>query len=303
MFSAKGIPEGEGAYELVRCGGCGHGWTEPPLPSGEVGRWYPSAYYGKENKRFHWCFEVLVRMFRRRRAAVIRRNVEPGPVLDVGCGRGLILGMLKTLGYVPYGVEISEHAAHQARARGLQVHIGDFRDAPYEREFFQAVTFWHSLEHVPDPMAALLRAHVLLRKGGLLVVAVPNSESLQAKWAGRDWFHLDIPRHYQHFALRSLRLALEKSGFRVAETAHFSFEQNPYGWLQSMLNVCGLRFNFLYNCLKSGEARQLSVRRHPGQALGILLLVPLLLPFAIALTVLEAFLQRGGTVEVYAVKQ
>ncbi len=303
-FFAKGIPKSAGRFQVVRCRACGLAWTEPRLPDREIGRWYPAVYYGKDNVRFHWTLETLVRLFRRRRSALIRRRTRPGPVLDVGCGRGRILGTLKKFGYQPFGVEISEHAAWHARHRmGAKVHVGDFLDASFRKGSFHAVIFWHSLEHLSRPIEALRRAHELLAPGGLLVVAAPNSESLQAGLTGRNWFHLDVPRHYFHFGARSLRRALVENGFRIAESAHFSFEQNPYGWLQSLTNMLGFEFNFLYDWLKSGSPRLVPIRRHPLQALGILLMLPLLVPLSIALTMLEAALRRGGTVEFYAVKR
>ncbi|MFH1724572.1 MAG: class I SAM-dependent methyltransferase [Elusimicrobiota bacterium] len=303
-FRAKGLPEGGPPFGVVRCGACGLGWTVPAPSEDEIGKWYPPAYYGEENVRFHWALEVLVRLFRYRRARVIRRRVPAGRVLDVGCGRGIILGYLKSFGYEPSGVEISEHAAWHARRRmGLDVHVGDFRTAPHSPESFDVVIFWHSLEHFRRPFEALRRAGELLKKGGLLVVAVPNSESLQARLTGADWFHLDVPRHHYHFGLGSLAAELERRGFSVVQADHFSLEQNPYGWLQSFYNALGFEFDFLYSWLKNRSSRVVPILRHPFQALGIFLLLPLLLPLSLALTLLEAAVRRGGTVEVYALKR
>ncbi|MFA5139676.1 MAG: class I SAM-dependent methyltransferase [Elusimicrobiota bacterium] len=302
-FFAKGLPPGARPFELLSCGSCGLGWTSPALPEHEMAPWYPPAYYGRENVRFHWSLESLVRLFRRRRALAVSRRCRLGPVLDVGCGRGILLSHLRELGYEPYGVEISEHAAWNARNRGAKVHVGSFMTAPYGAEQFHAVIFWHVLEHMGNPFAALRHAHALLKKGGLLAVAVPNLDSLQARFSGRNWFHLDIPRHYYHFSRRSLEAALRKSGFRPVETAHFSFEQNPYGWLQSLFNALGFRFNFLYDILKNRSSRTTPLRRHPFQALLIAALLPALVPLAVLLTVLEAALQCGGTIEMYAVKE
>jgi 2-polyprenyl-3-methyl-5-hydroxy-6-metoxy-1,4-benzoquinol methylase len=301
---AKGIPEGEGSFQLLRCRNCGFGWTDPAPAAHEIGKWYPQVYYGKGNVRFHWALEWLVRIFRQRRASEVTRRTIPGSVLDVGCGRGLILGTLKGKGYMPYGVEISDHAAWHARTKmGVNVHVGDFMAAPYKPGLFEAVIFWHSLEHVLQPVKAIRHAAMLLKPGGLLVVAVPNSESLQARLTGRNWFHLDIPRHYFHFGTASLRKTMEDAGFRIVNSAHFSFEQNPYGWLQSLYNALGFDFNFLYNWIKNSSSRLVPLREYPLQSLLTLALMPILVPIALLLTIIEALAKRGGTIELYAVKK
>lgn len=302
-FYAKGLATGDPRFRVQRCPDCGHGWTDPAPADSEIGRWYPKEYYGKENVRFNPLFERLTRWFRRRRAREIVSRVRTGRVLDVGCGRGLILGTLKEWGWETHGVELSEDAAwHASRRMGATMHVGDFVSARFEPESFDAIVFWHSLEHFRRPVDALIHAHRLLRKGGLLVVAVPNSDSLQARVFRGNWFHLDVPRHYVHFGLRSLESVLLRAGFTPSTARHFCLEQNPYGWLQSFYNALELEWNLLYTILKNRSARLAPVRRHPLQAALTVALLPLFLPAALALTVLEAALRKGGTIELYAYK-
>ncbi|MBI5240391.1 MAG: class I SAM-dependent methyltransferase [Elusimicrobia bacterium] len=297
----RGLSVGE--FQVLRCRTCGLGLTAPPVPPTEIGRWYPEAYYGKENVRFNALFELLTRWFRRRRARVLRRRVPPGAVLDVGCGRGIMLEGLRALGYAACGVELNEAAAWHARNRlGLDVRTGGFLDCPAEAERFAAVVFWHTLEHFPDPGQALARARRILKPGGLLAVALPNSESLQARLFGRHWFHLDVPRHYTHVGTRALETLLARHSFRVVQSDHFSLEQNPFGWLQSLYNALGFPENLLYDLLKAPSARSGTAREHPWACLLVLALLLPLLGLALLLTVLEALLRRGGTIEVYAVK-
>ena len=279
------------------------GRTRPAVPPEDIGRWYPDSYYGRENVRFNPCFEVLTRLFRRRRARFLSGRAARGPVLDVGCGRGIMLDALRRLGYEAHGQELNGSAAWHARsALGLDVATGDFLAAAFEPGYYHAVIFWHSLEHFPDPAAALARARALLRPGGVLAVAVPNFDSLQARLFGRHWFHLDLPRHYFHFGTRSLQALLACHGFRVVSTDHFCLEQDPFGWLQSLYNAAGFPANLLYDLLKAPSARDGTARAH--RVAGALTMIPLLplLVLALLLTILDAALRQGGTVELYAVK-
>jgi SAM-dependent methyltransferase len=290
-------------FAVHACNDCGSGRTWPALDDDEIGAWYPQVYYGNRNVRFNPLFERMTRWFRRRRVGVIRRLTKPGAVLDVGCGRGFTLHFLQECGYRPTGVEISEVAASHARdALGLDVRTGNFLNVPFEKESFGVVVFWHSLEHLADPLRAIERAWEILEPGGLLVVAVPNFDSIQSRMSGRQWFHLDVPRHYVHFTTRGLRRALEQRGFRIDSVAHFSLEQNPYGWIQSLLN---LRFenNLLYSILKERQARAHSLRDFPLQTIASLIGGALLLPVSMGLMMVETLLRRGGTIEVYARKE
>ncbi len=303
-FHARGAGPGESEFPVRRCSACGFGWTDPAPSEDQIGRWYPPAYYGKENVRFNPLFERLVRWFRLRRASVIARLVRPGPILDIGCGRGFMLSFLRELGFEPHGVELSEAAAWHARNRlNLDVHVGDVLDAPYRPEQFQAIVLWHSLEHMRFPERVLAHAKELLKPGGLLIVAVPNSDSLQGRWFRAGWFHVDIPRHYFHFGRVSLKVLLSRLGFELVKEDHFSLEQNPYGWLQSIYNTLGFQFDLLYSVIKNKTSRIISIRKHPLQALLIVALLPGLLLLSMVMTAVEAALRRGGTMELYAVKK
>jgi SAM-dependent methyltransferase len=291
-------------FSIADCPDCRVASTVPPVPQSEIGRYYPPLYYGEKNRRFHPLLERLVAFFRWRRVRRIERYVPGGRILDVGTGRGVFPGLMRERGWEAHGTELSEVAAQRAVDLRLPVFIGNFLDAPYPAGSFDVVVLWHVLEHIRDVRAALAKCRELVRPGGLLVIAVPNFESLQAALARRHWFHLDVPRHYFHFRLSSLRRLLAGHGFRTVETAHFSVEQNPYGWIQSLLNVLGFQYNLLYNLLKTTSARETHPARfHPVQTLlSLAALVPVV-PLSFLLFGLETLLRRGGTIELYAVRE
>jgi SAM-dependent methyltransferase len=93
-----------------------------------------------------------------------------------------------------------------------RVVVGVFGNAPVQGPF-DIITAWHSLEHAPDPLAALRWLNSLLKPGGLLVVEVPNCESDDALRLGESWDGWKPPFHLWHFAPATLRRALQCSGF------------------------------------------------------------------------------------------
>lgn len=290
-------------FSLARCEACSLVSTRPELPEEEIAAFYPPEYYGRRNRRFNVVFERLIVVFRERRARLIARRARRGRVLDVGCGRGVLPAQLRRRGWDAHGLELSETSATHAReVLGVPVFVGPIEESPFEDGSFEAVVFWHVLEHLRDPRSALGRARRLLAPGGLLVVAVPNFESLQARVGGRGWFHLDVPRHYHHFGRGVLARLLDEEGFDVEDVSHFALEQNPFGWIQSLLNRLGFRQNLLYEALKRDSARDVAhpVRSAPVSFALTLLALVAVLPLSGLLFTAELLLRRGGTVEVWA---
>jgi SAM-dependent methyltransferase len=135
------------------------------------------------------------------------------PLLDVGCGDGLLLQNLRALGWDVEGVEPDATAAEAARARGITVFNGSIEDARLPAQKFAAVTMSHVIEHLPDPARTLAEVRRVLRPGGQLVVMTPNASSILHRVFGRDWFPLDPPRHLLLHSPTSLNRLLDQAGF------------------------------------------------------------------------------------------
>jgi SAM-dependent methyltransferase len=292
-------------FQIRRCGGCGHHYTVPVLDAAAIGAYYPDAYYGNWNKRFNPVMERLVGRFRRRRATKLTRFVRPGKVLDIGCGRGLTLAALRELGWQVKGCELSPAASRHAReVLGLDVVCDGFRPDQVADGEYDAIILWHVFEHLANPREVLAACARALRPGGVLALAVPNFDSWQARATHYGWFHLDLPRHYSHFSAPWLRERFAELGLRIVHEYHGSLEQNPYGWIQSVLNAAGLRFNLLYDILRNRSAR---TTKHPWidvpfQSLASVVGATFLLPFALMMWLPEIFRKRGATVDFYAVR-
>src|SRR5262249_42615354 len=107
---------------------------------------------------------------------------ELAPVIDLGCGRGEFLELLKERGIAGRGVDGNANAVRECRDKGLDVRVGDLVDYLHEQAkgSLGGVFAAHVAEHLPpDVLVALLaEAHRALRPGGLLLLETPNPRSV-----------------------------------------------------------------------------------------------------------------------------
>lgn len=292
-------------YQLRQCLGCRLVFTAPWPDDAELATAYATEYYGPASRRFWPILERGVRMFRDQRARQIASLVPPGRALDIGCGRGWTLATLRDLGWQVQGVELNAAAARHAQEElGINVALGGFDPSDYPAESFDAIILWHVLEHLRSPGKTLAGVSRILRPGGVLALAVPNRASFQANWAREAWFHLDLPRHLWHFSRDDLHRLCQQNRLQIVAERHASWEQNPFGFIQSMLNRAGLPHNLLYDLIRRESARGIERpwQTHFASSLLSTLGGMALLPAGIAMLLPEQIFKLGATVELLAIK-
>src|SRR5205814_2234765 len=144
LYSVRDYITGE-RFSIGFCDACQLHVTVPAPPAELLSRYYPQTYYGS-GKRYtglvEWCLDRLYTY----RAARIENGQAIGAVLDVGCGRGLLLDKLRQRGWRVSGTELSEEAAAHARDQlNLPVVAGPLESAHYPNESFDLVILWHVL--------------------------------------------------------------------------------------------------------------------------------------------------------------
>lgn len=227
-------------FRVVACSGCGLMRLLPQPSPEEAARFYPKTYWFRPDGSVAGRLEEAYRRVVLRDHVgfvqrVLRDSAESGPVLDVGCGGGLFLGMLRERGFRVIGLDISPDAAAVAwKRQGVPALCGSLADCALEAESCAAVTMFHVLEHLHDPRVYLNAAHRLLRPGGRLIVQVPNAACWQFRLLGSRWNGVDVPRHLFDFREADLEHLLEVSGFEILRRKYFSLRDNPAGLASSI---------------------------------------------------------------------
>jgi SAM-dependent methyltransferase len=154
-------------------------------------------------------------------------------IVDVGCNMGNFLHA--ALRHYPraFGTELSERqAAFVEEHVGVPVFVGQF-DRWETGERFSCVHMSHVIEHVPDPVAWLRKARELLAAGGVLVLNVPNGDSLDRRWKRAlqrarlrrgGWKEAwRTPDHLFEPTIPSLLRCLREQGFEVID--HYTYSR------------------------------------------------------------------------------
>jgi 2-polyprenyl-3-methyl-5-hydroxy-6-metoxy-1,4-benzoquinol methylase len=151
-------------------------------------------------------------------AAIAERSVRSLPLgdrlLDVGCGNGEFVAEAGAAGWRASGIDLDAAAVDAGRGAGFDLTVETIEEhAARSPRAYDAVTLSHVVEHVADPVGFLRCARELLRPGGRVWVATPNLGAMGHDRFGRDWIHLDPPRHLVLFDHGSLERTLASAGF------------------------------------------------------------------------------------------
>ncbi len=305
LFAARDYISGD-SFALSRCVDCGLVRTLPRPELAQMNRYYPDSYYGRE-KRYGLLVERALTWLYASRARRLERvsGKKRARVLDIGCGRGLLLHQLRRRGWDVHGTELTDTSARYAReVLGIDVKVGDLASSALPEENFHVVVLWHVLEHVADPAGLLDEIARILRPGGVLLAAVPNFASAEARSGKAHWFHLDVPRHLYHFTPESLGTMIEAAGLVPAKSSYLAPEYDFFSFVQTALNMIGIRHNLLYNLMRAHGAKVLQDQPTTGigETVATLVLTPILGAMSLAWVPLVALLGRGATVILYARK-
>jgi 2-polyprenyl-3-methyl-5-hydroxy-6-metoxy-1,4-benzoquinol methylase len=237
---------------IVRCNECGLVYANPRFDSSIVRESYSvveDPTYVEEREGRVLTFSRNLKPFE----SLVASNSQTRRLLDVGCHIGVMVELAQARGWEAWGVEPSNWASEQARARGLQVITGTLESAEIPTNFFDVVTMWDVIEHLTDPAAELRNVHRVLKPGGIFAIHTIDIESWFARLMGQRWPWL-MEMHLYYFSPRTLGKMLEQTGYQVIHSSaqgrflrlgYFATRIEPYSKLiYRALNAVIARMNW-----------------------------------------------------------
>lgn len=208
----------EDSFKIVRCKRCGLIYLNPRPKEEDLTEFYNDFFSTDEEGVSQWS-RLMGKVYEETKRN-IERKYSSGRLLDMGCGLGLFLKLWDPQKWELSGMDISKKAVEYAKSEGLNVREDSLEKASFSNDYFDVITMFYVLEHLPNPLKVLKEVRRILKKDGLLVVRVPQSISAERflKFFGvrRNLFH--PPMHLYDFSTKILKEFLLKAGFKRTKT-------------------------------------------------------------------------------------
>lgn len=211
----------EEVFDLYRCSACKFLFTYNYPAEDKIGKYYESDEYISHSDTSQGVVNTLyqvARKFMLKRKRNLIRNVtgiKKGTLLDIGSGTGHFANVMKESGWQLSGIEINRKALDYS-IQTFNLDVASPEQIPsLKSESFDCITLWHVLEHFHDKYKYASYISRLLKPDGICVVALPNSNSSDAKHYREFWAAYDVPRHLWHFSPDTFRLFCKKAGLEV----------------------------------------------------------------------------------------
>lgn len=208
-------------YQYKRCTSCNLVMLENRIDNKEFYTYNLKPKISAPQKFVLWMFFQRLRKLKRK-----------GKVLDFGCGVGNLAKYLSKKSYNVDCFEVDKQSIDWIKNVQKLPLVKNLGNKKYDIIVSEQV-----MEHLPDPLSTFKKLATSLKDDGIMLISIPNINSLQAKFFKERWFHLDVPRHLNHFYKNSFEILSKKAGLKIIKKHYFNIHIDPTGWYWSLKGI------------------------------------------------------------------
>lgn len=202
--------------QLVQCNQCGLKYVNPRIKSELILKGYSEGTDENFISQAESREKTFDKQLKYIEKIICPKNYQNrGKIYDIGTAGGSFLQAAKKRGWEVYGTEPNKWLCDWGKKNyNINIQPGDLFSNHFENNFFDAVTLWDVLEHVPNPTKNLQEINRLLKPQGYLIVNYPDIGSWLSKAMRRKWIFL-LSVHLYYFNRQTIKKILEKNGFEL----------------------------------------------------------------------------------------
>lgn len=214
-------------FTLQECADCGFVFTNPRPKEENIGPYYESKEYISHTDSNTGLISKIYKTVRsyaiRQKFKLVSKYSSGNTILDYGCGTGDFLLYCQNRGWSTTGIEPNKNARAVLEGKKIEA-IYPNEISKLESDSHSVITLWHVLEHVHELDKTISEFNRILKKDGLLVIAVPNRMSYDAQYYKEFWAAYDVPKHLYHFSPNDVKRLFDSKGFLLKEIKPMVFD-------------------------------------------------------------------------------
>lgn len=222
-------------FTISQCESCRFVFTNPIPPKDDMGKYYETDNYlshDSANKGIIGSIYKKVREINlKNKYDIISKYKNDGNILDIGCGTGELLNYFKIRQWKTQGIEPNKGAREFARVNyGIQV-TEESKLNLLDNNSIDVISLWHVLEHVYNLNSRMSSIIRILKKDGVVVIALPMIDAPDSIKFRNFWAGLDVPRHLYHFSAKTFELLANNHNLKIIGKYPMKFDSLYVSWL------------------------------------------------------------------------
>lgn len=203
-------------FNVVICQNCSFEYLNPRPKKEQAGKFYTSDFNRRDKTLFFKIIEPCFKISQKYTIKRIKKYKKVGRALDVGCGNGEFLSVLKKNGYDVWGAEPNCNAKSFCEpSLEKRIIYRELCDCKFKDKSFDIITMFQSLEHVYDLESTFKEINRIIKDDGIIYISVPNHVFWEFILFGKYFYNLEVPRHIYFFNKDSLTRLLNRYGFQL----------------------------------------------------------------------------------------